>query len=88
MGYNAMTPFLNKENLNAFFRYAMALTANKQDAEDLVHTGIERALKGDFTSIENKSAYIRTIIRNAWYDELRKQRIRNEITLDILDSEL
>ena len=86
MGNNPMTPFLNKENLNGFFRYAMALTANKQDAEDLVHTGIERALKGGFSTIENKPAYIRTIIRNAWYDELRKQRIRNEVTTDLNDT--
>lgn len=69
-----MSHYLNKERLNALFRYAMALTAEKQDAEDLLQTGVERALKGDFSTIENKAAYIRTIMRNAWYDELRKQK--------------
>lgn len=80
-----MPHFLNKERLNGLFRYAMALTAEKQDAEDLLQTGIERALKGDFASIENKSAYIRTIMRNAWYDELRKQKIRQTSLYSELD---
>lgn len=82
-----MASFLNKENLNDFYRYAMALSGNKQDAEDLLHSGIERALKGNFSSVENKPAYIRTIIRNAWYDELRKQKVRKEITAEYNDYE-
>jgi RNA polymerase sigma-70 factor (ECF subfamily) len=87
MGCYAVKPFLNKDNLNQLYRFSMALTANSQNAEDLLHTGIERALRGKFSAVENKMAYIRTIIRNAWYDELRQKRTHNEVSSDFIDED-
>ncbi|MFT6153399.1 MAG: RNA polymerase sigma-70 factor (ECF subfamily) [Crocinitomicaceae bacterium] len=87
MGCYAVKPFLNKDNLNQLYRFSMALTANSQNAEDLLHTGIERALRGNFSAVENKMAYIRTIIRNAWYDELRQKRTHNEVSSDFIDED-
>jgi RNA polymerase sigma factor (sigma-70 family) len=87
MGQYAVKPFLNKDSLNQLYRFSMALTANSQNAEDLLHTGIERALRGNFSAVENKMAYIRTIIRNAWYDELRQKRTHNEISSNFIDED-
>jgi RNA polymerase sigma-70 factor (ECF subfamily) len=85
MGLYAVKLFFNKDNLNQLYRFAIALTANSQTAEDLLHTGIERALTGKLSTIDNKMAYVRTIIRNAWYDELRKKKSHNEVSSDFLE---
>jgi RNA polymerase sigma factor (sigma-70 family) len=87
MGCYDVKPFLNKDKLNQLYRFALALTANSHNAEDLLHTGIERALKGNFSEVENKMAYIRTIIRHAWYDELRQKKTHNEVSSDVIDNE-
>jgi RNA polymerase sigma-70 factor (ECF subfamily) len=87
MGWYAVKPFFNKDNLNQLYRFAIALTTNSQTAEDLLHTGIERALTGKLSAIDNKMAYVRTIIRNAWYDELRKKKSHNEVLSDFLEDD-
>ena len=65
----------------------MALTGIQEDAEDLLHTGLERALKQNLSHLENKNAFLRTIMRNFWYDELRKKKVRAEHVVSQLSEE-
>ncbi len=65
---------LNKESLNKLYRFGIALTGSPQDSEDVLHTAIERFLRKNPQNITEKEAFIRTIMRNYWYDEIRKQK--------------
>src|SRR5512140_2521720 len=62
-------------------RFARALTRDPSDADDLVQVAIERAL----TRIEqwrpdsSLLSWLFGIVRNAWIDEARVRRRRNEI---------
>ena len=66
--------FLDKHTLNQLYRFGIALTGSPQDAEDVLHTAIERFLVKNPQNVSEKSAFIRTIMRNYWYDEIRKQK--------------
>ena len=67
---------LDKESLNQLYRYAMALTANKADAEDVLQTSIERYLKNCNLALSDNLPLARKILRNYWFDELRKLKVR------------
>ena len=58
------------------FRYAMALSRNRAEAEDLVQETYVRALKAmDALRPEsNLKVWMFTILRNVWRNQLRKQR--------------
>ena len=65
---------LSKEQLNTLFRYALSLTANADDAYDILHTALERLISNntlDYVSC----GYIRTCIRNLFIDQCRKQKV-------------
>ncbi len=64
----------SKEQLNALFRYAFSLTANKDDAYDLLQSSIEKLLKNKSEHISN-SSYIRRIIRNQFIDQCRRKKV-------------
>jgi RNA polymerase sigma-70 factor (ECF subfamily) len=66
--------FLDKDTLNQLYRFGIALTGNEQDSQDVLQTAIERFLRNKPQKITHKTAYLRTIMRNYWYDELRKQK--------------
>lgn len=69
--------YLDPATLNQLLRYGIALTGNRSDAEDVLHTAIERFLRSKQAAIKEECAYIRKIMRNYWYDEQRKQRSRH-----------
>jgi RNA polymerase sigma-70 factor, ECF subfamily len=60
--------------------YARSVAENREDAEDLVHDAIERALRSDKRpgSLEDFRPWMFRIIRNLNLDELRKKRVRME----------
>ena len=66
-------------------RYARALTGNAAWADDLVQDTAERALTrwSTWRSNSNLRAWLLTILRNLYIDQLRKQR---EITADDNDA--
>ena len=66
--------FLDKATLNQLYRFGIVLTGNEQDSQDVLHTAIERFLRNKPKQIKQQTAFIRTIMRNYWYDELRKQK--------------
>ena len=71
-----MKQFLDRDNFNKLYGFAYCLAGDAQEAEDLLHTSLEKALRTGLKGVDNKNAYLRTIIRNLWYDELRKKEVR------------
>ena len=62
-------------------RFARSLTGNVQDADDLVHIAIERALSRSeqLRPGSSLSAWMFGILRNAWIDEARARSRRNRV---------
>jgi RNA polymerase sigma-70 factor (ECF subfamily) len=62
-------------NLNALYGFAMSLTRNPVDAEDLVQEACLRAIKGlTQRSIEgDPKVWLFTILRNVWINEWRRR---------------
>ena len=68
------------------YRYCYSLTADEDDAYDLLQDAVERLLRAkpalDSTSYEN---YARRIIKNRFIDRYRQQRREQENPLTIID---
>lgn len=60
--------------LNNLYRYALSLTANQEDAYDLLQTALEKLLRSKQTH-HNEMAYLRTIIRNQFIDQCRRNNL-------------
>lgn len=63
------------DNLGALYRFAMSLTHNPMDAEDLVQEACLRAIKGmpqDGIKSDPK-VWLFTILRNVWINEWRRR---------------
>ena len=63
-------------NIDGLYSYALALTRNHAEAEDLVQETYVRAI-GTMDSLRpdsNLKAWLFTILRNIWLNQLRKQR--------------
>jgi DNA-directed RNA polymerase specialized sigma24 family protein len=69
-----MDKFLDPEQLESLFQYAMVLSNKREDACDLLQSAVEsyliRIQRGKEV-IENPPAYIRTMIRNRFIDHYR-----------------
>ena len=63
----------SKQQLNHFYQYAYSLSANRDEAFDLLQTCLEKYLR-HHNSIENPKAWMMTVIRNQFYDETRRQQ--------------
>ncbi len=63
------------ENLSALYGFAMTLTRNRTDAEDLVQEACLRAIKGmTHTAIKSDpKVWLFTILRNVWINEWRRR---------------
>ena len=63
------------ENLSALFGFAMTLSRNRTDAEDLVQEACLRAIKGmTHTAIKSDpKVWLFTILRNVWINEWRRR---------------
>jgi len=75
---------LNKELVQALprlRRFARALTGNAHDADDLVQTGLEKALakSGQLRDGAAVCSWMFGILRNAWIDEARSRSRRNRM---------
>jgi RNA polymerase sigma-70 factor (ECF subfamily) len=64
------------EYLDGLYSYAMVLTRNHTEAEDLVQETYVRALKamGRLRAGSNMKGWLFTILRNVWFNQLRKSR--------------
>jgi RNA polymerase sigma-70 factor (ECF subfamily) len=65
------------EHTDALFSYAMALTRNAYEAEDLVQETYLRAIRalGRLRKNSNAKAWLFTILRNIWLNKVRQQSI-------------
>jgi RNA polymerase sigma-70 factor, ECF subfamily len=63
------------ENLSTFYGFAMTLSRNRTDAEDLVQEACLRAIKGmTHTAIKSDpKVWLFTILRNVWINEWRRR---------------
>jgi RNA polymerase sigma-70 factor (ECF subfamily) len=63
------------EHIDGLFGYALALTRNRTEAEDLVQETYVRALDaaGRLRENSNIKAWLFTILRNLWLNELRRR---------------
>jgi RNA polymerase sigma-70 factor, ECF subfamily len=64
------------ENLDGLYGYAMVLTRNHAEAEDLVQETFVRAIQamGRLRTGSNVKGWLFTILRNVWLNLLRKSR--------------
>ena len=62
--------------IDGLYGYAMALTRNQHDAEDLVQETFIRAFrgKGNLREGSNVKAWLFTILKNIYLNQIRKQR--------------
>jgi len=71
-----MSSTFDRAALQQLFQYAMSLTVNHHDAQELVQTALELYLiqlrKGQ--QIESKVAYVRTLIRHRFIDLCRRNQ--------------
>jgi len=65
-------------NIDGLYGYALVLTHNHAEAEDLVQETYFRAVRamGSLRADSNLKAWLFTILRNVWLNQLRKQRLR------------
>jgi len=71
--------------LDGLYGYAMALTRNASDAEDLVQETCLRAIPklGSLRADSNLKGWLFTILRNIWLNHLRQRRVASITELDV-----
>jgi RNA polymerase sigma-70 factor, ECF subfamily len=78
------------EYIDCLYRYAVALTGNRVEAQDLVQETYVRAMEAfdRLRADSNVKAWMVTILRNLWFNELRKRRNRPRLVEVDADSHL
>jgi RNA polymerase sigma-70 factor (ECF subfamily) len=74
------------EDIDGLYGYALILTRNHAEAEDLVQETYVRALPalGRLRADSNMKAWLFTILRNIWFNQLRRRRTAPEmVELDL-----
>lgn len=69
-----MTLNINRNELQTLYRYCYSLVNNKNEADDLLQSGLEKWLKLDQQK-DYSLAYIRKIIRNQFIDQCRRKKL-------------
>jgi RNA polymerase sigma-70 factor (ECF subfamily) len=72
------------EHIDGLYSYALVLTRNRSEAEDLVQETYVRALGavGRLRADSNVKSWLFTILRNIWFNHLRQQRTAKLVALD------
>jgi RNA polymerase sigma-70 factor, ECF subfamily len=72
------------EYLDALYSYAVVLSRNRTEAEDLVQETCLRALRAmeRLRPDSNVKSWLFTILRNSWLNQVRQSRIAGEVELD------
>jgi RNA polymerase sigma-70 factor (ECF subfamily) len=75
------------EYMDNLYRYAMVLTRNRSEAEDLVQETYVRAIRAmdSLRAGSNLKSWLYTILRNVWINQLRKQYTSPEMGSTELD---
>ena len=72
----------NKDELNNLYRYALSLAAHEDIAYDLLQGALERYLKQSSQPIDKPLAYLKTIIRNLFFDLERHKKVVPMISIE------
>lgn len=72
----------NKDELNKLYHYALSLSAHEDIAYDLLQSALERYLKQSSKSIDKPLAYLKTIIRNLFFDLERHNKVIPMISIE------
>jgi RNA polymerase sigma-70 factor (ECF subfamily) len=69
------------EYIDGLYGYALLLTSNRSEAEDLVQETYLRAIAAmnNLFDGSNVKAWLFTIMRNAWFNQLRRRRLKPRI---------
>jgi RNA polymerase sigma-70 factor (ECF subfamily) len=69
------------EYISALYGYALMLTRNKVEAEDLVQETYARALEARhrLRDVSNIKGWFFTILRNIWLNQLRRRKLEPEV---------
>jgi len=78
---------LSRTELDRLFQYCLALTGQRSDAQDLLHSTLESYLRKRPSGVDSPIAYIRRMARNRFFDELRRRATVPFESLEIQDSE-
>ena len=72
LGYEGLAVIEHMDNV---YRYAMVLTHNRSEAEDLVHATYVRATRDmrRGKAVSNQKSWLLVILRNIWLNQLRIQ---------------
>jgi hypothetical protein len=72
------------EHIDGLYSYALVLTRNRSDAEDLVQETYVRAIgaMGRLRGDSNVKSWLFTILRNIWFNQLRQRRTAKLVALD------
>jgi RNA polymerase sigma-70 factor (ECF subfamily) len=68
---------LGETDLNDLFQYAFTLCRHRQDAYDLLQSGVEKYLievKRGGKTIDNPPGFVRTVIRHRYIDQYRRDQ--------------
>ena len=72
----------NKDELNKLFQYALSLTRQEDIAYDVVQSALEKYLRKSPISVDKPLAYMKTIIRNLFFDMERHNKVIPMISAD------
>ena len=72
------------EHIDGLYSYALVLTRNRSEAEDLIQETYVRALgaMGRLRTGSNVKSWLFTIMRNIWFNQLRQQRAAKLVEMD------
>jgi RNA polymerase sigma-70 factor (ECF subfamily) len=72
------------EHIDGLYSYALILTRNRSEAEDLVQETYVRAIgaMGRLRDGSNLKGWLFTILRNVWFNQLRQKRTAQLVAMD------
>lgn len=73
---------LTNKDWNDCYRFALSLSGKEEQAYDLLQESLLRFLEKD-PWVLNKKAYIKKIIRNLFYDNVKHQKIKDQNRADL-----
>lgn len=72
----------NKDDLNKLYQYALSLSRQEDIAYDLLQSALEKYLKKSPESVDKPLAYMKTIIRNLFFDLERHNKVIPMISIE------
>lgn len=78
----------NKDDLNKLYQYALSLTRHEDIAYDVLQSALEKYLIKLPQTVEKPLAYMKTIIRNQFFDLERHNKVVPMISADDVEPAL